>query len=210
LTHAGELRVVRVLRAAAWLGMSFPLAWLARAVLAGDLGPEPVDTIQRWTGLPALTFLWLSLAVTPLRRLSHVNALIQLRRPLGLAAYVYAVLHLLSYLVFDQELSLAEIGRDILEHPWVLVGFSAFLLLTPLAFTSTAGAIRRLGGRRWQQLHRLVYPAAVLASLHFLWLVKRDVTLPVAYLAVLALLLGTRLVWRRARGAAPSVSATRP
>lgn len=194
---------------AAWLGMSFPLAWLARGALAGDLGPEPVDTIQRWTGLPALTFLWLSLAITPVRRRSGVNALIRLRRPLGLAAYAYAVLHLLSYLVFDQELSAAEIGKDILEHPWVLMGFAAFLLLTPLAVTSTEGAIRRLGGRRWQQLHRLVYPAAILASLHFLWLVKRDVTLPVAYLAVLALLLGARLVWRRARRASPGASAAR-
>jgi len=190
--------------------MCFPLAWLARGVVAGDLGPEPVDTIQRWTGLPALTFLWLSLSVTPARRLSRVNALIRLRRPLGLAAYAYAVLHLLSYLVFDQELSLAEIGKDILEHPWVLVGFAAFLLLTPLALTSTEGAIRRLGGRRWQQLHRLVYPAAILASLHFLWLVKRDVTLPVAYIAALALLLGARLVWRRSRRAVPSASSARP
>lgn len=190
--------------------MGFPLAWLARGVLAGDLGPEPVDTIQRWTGLPALTFLWLSLAVTPVRRLARSNALIRLRRPLGLAAYAYAVLHLLSYLVFDQELSVAAIATDILEHPWVLVGFATFLLLTPLALTSTEGAIRRLGGRRWQQLHRLVYPAAILASLHFLWLVKRDVTLPVAYIAVLTLLLGARLVWRRARKAAPSASNARP
>jgi sulfoxide reductase heme-binding subunit YedZ len=204
------LRAVRALRVAAWLGMGFPLAWLARGALAGDLGPEPVDTIQRWTGLPALTFLWLSLAVTPLRRLSGINPLIRLRRPLGLAAYVYAVLHLLSYLVFDQELSAAAIAKDILEHPWVLVGFSAFLLLSPLALTSTEGAIRRLGGRRWQQLHRLVYPAAILASLHFLWLVKRDVTLPVAYITVLALLLGARLVWRRARKAEPRASAARP
>jgi sulfoxide reductase heme-binding subunit YedZ len=195
---------------AAFLGAAFPLAWLVRGIVTSDLGPEPVDTIQRWTGLPALTFLWLSLAVTPLRRLWGINALIKLRKPLGLAAYGYAVLHLLSYVVFDQELSVAEIVKDIMEHPWVLVGFSAFLLLTPLALTSTEGAIRRLGGRRWQQLHRLVYPAAILASLHFLWLVKRDVTLPVAYLVVLALLLGSRLLFRRARGTAPRASAARP
>jgi sulfoxide reductase heme-binding subunit YedZ len=99
--------------------------------------------------------------------------------------------------------------KDIAEHPWVLVGFSAFLLLTPLALTSTQGWIRRLGGRRWQQLHRLVYPAAILASLHFLWLVKRDVTLPVAYLVVLALLLGSRLLLLRNRGAAPRASTAR-
>jgi sulfoxide reductase heme-binding subunit YedZ len=204
------LRAVRLLRATALLGSILPLAWLVRGAILGDLGPEPVDTIQRWTGLPALTFLWLSLSVTPLRRLTGLNPLIRLRKPLGLAAFGYAALHLLSYLVFDQELSAAEIGKDILEHPWVLVGFAAFLLLTPLALTSTEGAIRRLGGRRWQQLHRLVYPAAILASLHFLWLVKRDVTLPVIYIAALALLLGIRLVWRRARRAAPSASAARP
>jgi len=204
------LRAVRLLRATALLGAILPLAWLVRGAILGDLGPEPVDTIQRWTGLPALTLLWLSLSVTPLRRLTGLNPLIRLRKPLGLAAFGYAALHLLSYLVFDQELSAAEIGKDIREHPWVLVGFAAFLLLTPLALTSTEGAIRRLGGRRWQQLHRLVYPAAILASLHFLWLVKRDVTLPVAYIAALALLLGARLLWRRARRAVPSASSARP
>jgi sulfoxide reductase heme-binding subunit YedZ len=204
------LRAVRLLRATVLLGAILPLAWLVRGAILGDLGPEPVDTIQRWTGLPALTLLWLSLSVTPLRRLTGLNPLIRLRKPLGLAAFGYAALHLLSYLVFDQELSAAEIGADIVEHPWVLVGFAAFLLLTPLALTSTEGAIRRLGGRRWQQLHRLVYPAAILASLHFLWLVKRDVTLPVTYIAALALLLGARLVWRRARRATPSASAARP
>ena len=187
---------------AAYLGMAFPLAYLIRGVLTSDLGPEPVDTIQHWTGLPALTFLCLSLAVTPLRRIWGINPLIRLRRPLGLAAYGYAVLHLLSYVIFDQEGSATEIAKDIAEHPWVLVGFSAFLLLTPLALTSTDASIRRLGGRRWQRLHRLVYPAAILAGLHFLWLVKRDVTRPVVYIVVIALLLGVRLLFRR--GAAPS------
>ena len=194
---------------AAFLGMAFPLVWLARGIATNDLGPEPVDTIQHWTGLPALTFLCLSLAVTPFRRMWGLNGLVRLRRPLGLAAYGYAVLHLLSYLIFDQELSVVEIGRDIAKHPWVLVGFSAFLLLTPLALTSTERSIRRLGGRRWQRLHRLVYPAAILAGLHFLWLVKRDVTKPVAYLIVIALLLGARLLLRRAPRAAPSASAVR-
>ena len=205
----GEQQAVRVLRVTAFLGAAFPLAWLVRGIVTSDLGPEPVDTIQHWTGLPALSFLWLSLAVSPMRRVWGLNGLVRLRRPLGLAAYGYAVLHLLSYLVFDQELSAAEIVKDIAEHPCVLVGFSAFLLLTPLALTSTQGWIRRLGGRRWQQLHRLVYPAAILASLHFLWLVKRDVTLPVAYLVVLGLLLGSRLLLLRHRGAAPRASTAR-
>ena len=194
---------------AAYLGMAFPLAYLIRGVLTSDLGPEPVDTIQHWTGLPALTFLCLSLAVTPLRRIWGINPLIRLRRPLGLAAYGYAVLHLLSYVIFDQEGSATEIAKDIAEHPWVLVGFSAFLLLTPLALTSTDASIRRLGGRRWQRLHRLVYPAAILAGLHFLWLVKRDVTRPVVYLVVIALLLGVRLLFRRGAAASPRPSVAR-
>jgi sulfoxide reductase heme-binding subunit YedZ len=185
-----------VVRAAVLGAAAVPLGRLAWGVATGDLGPEPVDTIQRWTGLPALTILLASLAVTPVRRLTGWNPVIRLRRPLGLVAYGYAVLHVLSYIVFDQELSLPAIAEDVAEHPWVLVGAAAFLLLTPLALTSTDRAIRRLGGR-WQKLHRLVYPAAILAGLHFLWLVKRDVTLPVAYLFVLALLLAARLARRR-------------
>jgi len=157
-----------------------------------------VDTIQRLTGLPALTLLVASLAITPLRRATGVNALIRLRKPLGLAAYGYAVLHFLSYLIFDHALDPAAIARDVVKHPWVLAGFGALLLLTPLALTSTDRAIRRLGGRRWQRLHRLVYPASILAALHFLWLVKRDVTKPVTYLAALAVLLGARFLGRRA------------
>jgi sulfoxide reductase heme-binding subunit YedZ len=186
--------MTRVIRPALLVAGAWPLAWLAWAAGTGNLGPEPVDTIQKVTGLSALTILTLTLAITPLRRLSGWGQLIKLRRAAGLTAFAYAALHATSYFVFDQELSPSGIASDVVEHPWVLAGFSALLLLVPLALTSTDGMIRRLGGKRWQRLHRLVYPAAILGGLHFLWLVKKDVSLPLAYLAVLAVLLLARRV----------------
>ncbi len=190
--------MTRVIRPVLLLASALPFLWLVRAALTGGLGPEPVDTIQKVTGLTALTTLCVTLAITPLRRLTGYNPLIRLRRAAGLVAFSYAVLHAFSYFVFDQELSPSGIADDVVEHPWVLAGFSAFLLLIPLALTSTDGMIRRLGGKRWQRLHRLVYPAALLAALHFLWLVKKDVHLPKAYLIVLAILLGSRFLVSRA------------
>jgi sulfoxide reductase heme-binding subunit YedZ len=128
------------------------------------------------------------------------------RRSIGLTAFWYALLHFLTYVVFDQSLSVSEISADIAKHPWVLVGFSSFVLLVPLALTSTAASVRRLGGKRWQRLHRLVYFAAIGGVLHYLWLVKKDVTAPLWYGAVLAVLLALRLgPWlarRRARALA--------
>jgi sulfoxide reductase heme-binding subunit YedZ len=140
----------------------------------------------------------LTLAVTPLRRLTGWNELIRIRRLIGLTAFWYACLHLTTYLVFDQSLSPDEILRDIVKHPWVLVGFTAFLCLVPLAITSTTGWVRRLGGKRWQRLHRLVYVAAIAGVLHYFWLVKKDVQAPVAYGAVLLVLLGSRVWFARA------------
>ncbi len=201
--------VIRVVRPVLWILASLPLAWLVLRVLHGNLGTDPVETIQKVTGLSALSLLLGSLAVTPLRRVTRWNALIRLRRSLGLAAFAYVLLHACSYFVFDQELSATGIAEDVVKHPWVLAGFSAFLLLIPLALTSTDGMIRRLGGRRWQRLHRLVYVAAVLAVLHFLWLVKRDVTLPLYYLAALLALLVARLIPRQRTEAAPGAIARR-
>lgn len=185
--------MTRVIRPALLLAGACPFLWLVGAALTGHLGPEPVDTIQKVTGLSALTILCVTLAITPLRQLTGWGQLIRLRRAAGLTAFAYAVLHASSYFILDQELSPSLIAMDVIEHPWVLAGFSAFLLLIPLALTSTDGMVRRLGGKRWQALHRLVYPAAILAGLHFLWLVKKDVRLPLAYLTVLGvLLLGRR------------------
>ncbi|HXE56978.1 MAG TPA: protein-methionine-sulfoxide reductase heme-binding subunit MsrQ [Gemmatimonadales bacterium] len=182
------------------MGALAPLAWLVHGTLTANLGPEPVDTIQRLTGKPALVLLFATLAVTPLRRITGLGELIRLRRLLGLFAFFYAVLHAASYFVFDQSLSVELIAEDVAEHPWVTVGFLALMTMVPLAATSSAGMIRRLGGKRWQRLHRLVYLSAVAASLHYLWLVKRDVREPLVFLGILGALLGWR-VWARAAGA---------
>ncbi len=196
------------------VAMALPALWLAWEAVAGFSDTEPVRHIQHVTGLTALSLLVAGLALTPLRRLGGPGALVRFRRPAGLGAFTYAALHLVSYVVFDQELSPSAIMADVAKHPWVMVGFASFLLLVPLALTSADRMVRRLGGRRWQRLHRLVYPAAVLAGLHFLWLVKRDVHLPVLFLAALGLLLGARVAFargevRRSAGAARA-AAPRP
>jgi len=173
-----------------------PLARLGWGAWHDALGPNPVEAIQRGLGLWALNFLVITLCVTPLRRLSGWAWLVRLRRMLGLYAFFYAALHFVSYLWLDQFFDWTEIGRDILKRPFITVGFAAFVLLLPLAATSNRYALRRLGGRRWQSLHRSIYPIAVFAVVHYWWLVKRDVATPALYaLAVLALL-GMRVLWR--------------
>lgn len=185
-------RVDRHLRTAVQLLALLPLLALLWDGYADGLGAEPVEEITHRTGWWALTLLMASLAVTPIRRLTGWNRVIQVRRTLGLFAFFYATLHVLVYFGLDQGFTLAYIGEDILERPYITVGFSAWLLLVPLALTSTRGWIRRLG-RRWQLLHRLVYPAAILAVLHFLWLVKADLREPLIFAAILTALLGLRL-----------------
>lgn len=178
-----------------WLGALVPLGLLGWVTYTGELlETEPVKNIQHRTGLAALILLFCTLAITPLRRATGWNDLIRFRRPLGLFAFFYATLHAFSYFVFDQQMSPVGIAKDVAEHPWVLVGFSAFVLLIPLAFTSTTASIRRLGGRRWQRVHQLIYVTAALGVLHFLWLVKKDERTPVLYALVLVGLLGLRLV----------------
>jgi methionine sulfoxide reductase heme-binding subunit len=170
-----------------------PLVWLAADASLGRLGVEPVEVVIRRSGWWALFFLVATLAVTPIRRLTGWNRLIQVRRPLGVIAFIYAALHLLLYVGLDQWFGWSYIIEDILERPFITAGFLAFLLLIPLAATSTRASIRRLGGKRWQRLHRLVYPAAALAVLHFFWLVKADTREPLIFAGVLALLLALRL-----------------
>lgn len=176
-----------------------PAARLGYGATTGYLGIDPVETLAIGTGQAAVTLLLLSLAITPFRKLTGWNAFIRLRRMLGLFAFFYAVLHVATYVVFDQEGSLRLIAADVLEHPWVLFGALAFLLLVPLAVTSTKGWIRRLGSR-WQKLHRLVYVAAISAVLHFLLAVKLDIRKPLAYAGILLTLFGIRALLRR-RGA---------
>ncbi len=175
-----------------------PLAVLIQKGLNNDLGANPIETINRFTGDWVLRFLLVTLAVTPLRRLFGWNALLRYRRMLGLFAFFYACLHFLSYAWLDQYFVLADIIRDVAKRPYITVGFACLLMLIPLAATSTNAMIRRLGARRWQALHRLVYLVSVGGIVHFLWLVKSDLREPLIYGAILAVLLGFRL-WHRAR-----------
>jgi methionine sulfoxide reductase heme-binding subunit len=186
--------ITRVVKPLLYVAAILPFIWLVFALVTGLVMGDEVKFMQHVTGDTALTFLLLSLSVTPLRRLTGWNELIKIRRLIGLTAFWYACIHLSTYLVFDQSLSINEITRDIAKHPWVLVGFTAFLCLVPLAVTSTTGWVRRLGGKRWQRLHRLVYVAATAGVLHYFWLVKKDARAPLVYGAVLLVLLGAR-VW---------------
>jgi sulfoxide reductase heme-binding subunit YedZ len=176
---------------------SIPAGQLAYQAWTGDLGVNPIEFITRFTGSWALIILITSLAVTPLRRITGWNELIKFRRMLGLFAFFYALLHFSTYLVLDLFFDFRAIAKDILKRPYITAGFIAFVVMIPLAITSTAAMIRRLG-KRWQQLHRLVYVAAIAGVIHFYWLVKADVSRPAQYGAVLALLLGYRLFmkWR--------------
>jgi sulfoxide reductase heme-binding subunit YedZ len=187
-----------------------PLARLAWLGAGGGLGANPIEFITHSTGRWTLTFLLVTLAVTPLRRWLGWNWLLRLRRMLGLFAFFYAALHFSTYLVLDQFFDLGAIAKDVLKRPYITVGFTAFVLLIPLAVTSTNAMVRRLGARRWQRLHRLVYVIGVAGVVHWWWLVKADIRLPLAYGAVLAVLLGARLRWRLAAPAGASVSAAAP
>jgi sulfoxide reductase heme-binding subunit YedZ len=191
--------VTRVVKPVLYLASVLPLAWLFFALFTGRVMGDQVKFMQHVTGDTVLTCLMLTLSITPLRRITGWNEIIRIRRLIGLTAFWYACLHLTTYLVFDQELSVSEIMADIRKHPWVLVGFTAFLCLVPLAITSTNGWVRRLGGKRWQRLHRLVYVAAAAGVLHYLWLVKKDVTAPLTYGAVLIVLLASRAWLARGR-----------
>jgi len=193
--------ITRVVKPVLYVAGVLPFAWLVFALVNGLVMGDEVKFMQHVTGDTALTCLMLSLTVTPLRRLTGWNELIKVRRLIGLTAFWYACIHLSTYLVFDQSLSIDEIAKDIAKHPWVLVGFTAFLCLLPLAITSTTGWVRRLGGKRWQRLHRVVYVAACAGVLHYFWLVKKDIQVPLAYGAILLVLLGTR-VWFARRGTA--------
>jgi sulfoxide reductase heme-binding subunit YedZ len=172
-----------------------PLSWLLSRVAQDQLGANPQEALIRATGDWALRFLVIVLAVTPLRELSGLPALVRYRRMLGLFMYFYALLHFLSYSGFDMGFDVADIVIDIVKRPFILVGSLALLLLTPLAATSFNAAIRNLGAKRWQRLHRLVYAVAGLAILHFFWMRagKNDFAEVAVYAALLALLLGWRL-----------------
>ena len=184
----------RIAKALVFVIALVPVAMLVRGFLTGSLGVNPAETIQLQTGRWALKFLLISLTVTPVRRLTGWNVVIQYRRMIGLFAFFYATLHFLSYWAFDLTFSFRAMFGDVLKRPFITLGFSAFLLLLPLALTSTKGWIRRLG-KKWTLLHRLVYVAAICAVIHFAWKVKVFSGDPVLYAVILTLLLGFRLAW---------------
>jgi sulfoxide reductase heme-binding subunit YedZ len=169
-----------------------PLGVLVWRALTANLGANPVEFIQHATGDWTLRFLVFTLSITPLRKLLKLPDLIRFRRMLGLFAFLYACLHFLTYLGPDQSFDLAAIWRDVAKRPFITVGFTAFVLLIPLAITSTAGWIRRLGGRRWQILHRAIYISVICGVIHYYWLVKSAVLRPLTYAAIVAVL----LLWR--------------
>jgi methionine sulfoxide reductase heme-binding subunit len=188
-------------RAIAWIkAVLFVLALLPLLrLLVGApldwLGVNPIELITRSLGTWTLVFLLITLGITPLRRLTKLNWLPQMRRMLGLFAFFYGTLHLTTYLWLDQFFDVVEIAKDIVKRPFITVGFIAYALMIPLAVTSTHAMTRRLGGRRWRQLHRLVYVLAICAVVHYWWLVKRDLTEPALYALVLAVLLALRVYW---------------
>jgi methionine sulfoxide reductase heme-binding subunit len=191
---------VRLAAAAIWVACLLPAAALVYRGFNGRLTANPIEYLTLQTGFWALTLLMVTLAITPLRRVTGWNRVVRFRRLIGLFAFFYASIHLLIYITLDRFFAFDEIGADILKRPYITVGFLAFLLLVPLAITSTRSWIRRLG-RRWLLLHRLVYPAAALAVLHFYWkkASKADVSEPLLFAGILGTLLLFRIAHRFAR-----------
>jgi sulfoxide reductase heme-binding subunit YedZ len=196
-------RQAGLIKGAIFLLALVPLARMVYLTLTGQL-VEPLEFITRGTGDWTLYFLCFTLAVTPLRRLLKWNWLIKLRRMLGLYMFFYGLLHFMTFLWFDHFFDLQETWRDVLKRPFITVGFTAFVLLIPLAATSTNAMVKRLGGKRWQWLHRLVYVIAPLAILHFWWMKagKHNFTQPIIFGVILASLLLTRVYWARTKAAA--------
>ena len=194
LRHPDALWIGRI-KAAVFVLCLFPLGLLAWRAIQGQLTANPIEFISHTTGWWTLTFLMITLSVTPIRRLLELPWLLRLRRMLGLYAFFYASLHFLTWLVLDQFFDWDAILKDVVKRPYITVGFTAFVLLIPLAATSTNAMVRRLGAKRWQALHRLVYVIATLGVVHFLWLVKKDIREPALFGLVLAVLLGLRVIF---------------
>jgi sulfoxide reductase heme-binding subunit YedZ len=222
-------RAVRFgLKPAVFLASLGPFVYLVWAALTGNLSANPLSDLTNETGVWTLRFICITLAITPLRTLTGWNAFVKFRRMTGLFAFFYGSLHLLTYAIVDRFAGLDDaagwvealgaghapgamlvastaralaksIGEDIYKRPFITIGFATWLTMLPLAMTSTAGWIRRLGGTRWNRLHRLVYLTGILGPLHYWWLVKADVSRPLTYAAVVFTLLGARVFWNRAR-----------
>ena len=210
MSSASQIKSARVATGPRWIvpvkivvfvAMLFPLARLVLLGATGGLGANPIEFITRSTGLWTLVYLCITLAITPVRRLTGVTALARFRRMIGLFAFFFAVLHFTTYIWFDKWFDVAAMLKDIGKRPFITVGFAAFVLLIPLAVTSPKAMVRKLG-RRWQTLHRTIYLIAALAILHFWWMKagKHDFELPKVYGSIVIVLLGWRvLAWLRTR-----------
>jgi sulfoxide reductase heme-binding subunit YedZ len=182
-----------VAKSCVWAVCLAPFLRLAWRIWHNDVTPNPIEFITHFTGDWTIRLLVATLAITPLRKLLRRPELIRFRRLIGLFTFFYACLHFATYLWLDHNFDMAAILKDVAKRPYVTAGFTAFVLMIPLAVTSTAGWIRRLGGKRWQRLHQLIYISAVAAVIHYYWLVKSDIRLPALYGALVALELGYRL-----------------
>ena len=195
-----DARELNLIKAALFAICLLPCGRLLWGAYTDDFGANPVEFVQRWTGTWTFNLLLITLCITPLRAMTQLHWLLRLRRMLGLFCFTYATLHLLSFIGFDHAFSIDETARDIFKRPFVIAGFAAFLLLVPLAATSNNWAVRKLGGRKWQELHRNIYLVSILACVHYFWLVKANALLwPLAYAIAVAALLGWRIRERKRR-----------
>ena len=185
------------LKVALFLASLIPLTRLGWYGYSSQLGANPIEFITRSLGTWTLAFLLITLSITPLRKLSGWSWLVKLRRMAGLFAFFYALLHFITYIWLDQFFDLSSIYKDVIKRPFITIGFAAFIMLIPLAITSTNAMMKKLGGKRWQMLHRLIYLIAIFGVLHYWWLVKKDITQPLIYALVLTILLGYRVMMRR-------------
>ena len=188
-------RFVRYSKPAVFIACLVPMGLLVRKGLTGQLGANPIEVITHSTGDWTLIFLCITLAIRPVRRLLSLPWLIRYRRMTGLFAFFHGFLHFMTYVWLDQFFDWHGMLKDVAKRPFITAGFTAFVVMVPLAATSTAGMIRRLGGRRWQLLHRLIYVSACAGVIHYLWLVKADKTLPLRYACVMGVLLAARVVF---------------
>jgi sulfoxide reductase heme-binding subunit YedZ len=197
---------VRFFKVVVFINSLVPLGLLLWDLYYKRVGPNPLEFATRTTGMLTLIFLSLTVAVTPLRKIFGINSLVKVRRMLGLFAFFYGALHLLTYVWFDRWFNLVSVGQDVVRRPFILVGMTAFILMVPLAITSTNKMVKRLGGKRWARLHRVVYLAAIAGVVHFWMLVKSDVRLPLTFAFILLFLLGFRLFAKYAPAQQPNTT----
>jgi methionine sulfoxide reductase heme-binding subunit len=185
---------IRFAKSVVFVNCATPLALLLWDLYRKQVGPNPLEFATRTTGMLTLVFLSLTVAITPLRRISGLNSLVKFRRMLGLFAFFYGSLHLLTYIWFDRLFNFVSVAGDVVQRPFILAGMTAFLLMVPLAITSTNKMVKRLGGKGWARLHRLVYLAVIAGVVHFWMLVKSDISLPLTFAFIILFLLGYRLL----------------